>query len=250
MPVMKASTATRVAASPQAPIRTAAPAAAAPKAATAPATAPAKPIAAPRPAPAPLPTSLATPAVPALVTSQMLGTVKRGPGRPSRAEIAARDVQIMSPSPSPTPRAPVDNSALVAKINELAKVVEEQNITLAKLRAKPGHVRTLSEIVDGADNGIPADDWRLSYAGATCTVCQFDRDKSGRITLVHRDNPAYPAVPMLAGIPRMTDPGNGGTQMRMTGQLALYLPREDGNYEGFEGGPLYVNFAELAEIWA
>jgi hypothetical protein len=189
-------------------------------------------------------------------------TPKRGPGRPSRAELEARAAgepyqrpAVSAPPPMPQRQGTQDNgdtAEMRRAIAQLTETVQQQNEIIAKLKAKPSNVRTMSEIVDGADNGLAADDWRVAggYNGAEIHVHQFHAVKRDgkEIVVSDDDDRRLPIAQALLAIPRMSDPGGMGSSARAFGQLAVWaIAREDGTYEG---PPAYVYQHELAEIWA
>lgn len=226
------------------------------------------PVAAPVRPQAPVQAPVAAP------VAQPLVPLKRGPGRPSKAELEQRAIDAAREQAAATgatvpvnagafrpaglagmprveaPRAPVDVAPLLTQIATLKEAIQEQNATIAKLNAKPSNVRTVSDIVDGADNGIDADDWRLPYHGVEIKIHQYDAKMAkgdvGRaeITL---DKEA-PTMRALLALPRMLDPGNNGSRMRALGKIAVYfVPREDGTWEG---PPDYLYKEELGTVWA
>src|SRR5579864_4369351 len=134
-----------------------------------------KPVASVRPQ-APIrpqaPVATARPAAPAVaaapiaVGGQTL-VQKRGPGRPSNAELAARAAAggatvAVNNGAASAPRAvspPVDLASIMATVEGMKETIQQQTATIAKLKEKPSNVRSLSDITDGAENGIAPDDW-------------------------------------------------------------------------------------------
>lgn len=223
----------------------------------------ARPVAAARPVIAAKPVSPVAPIAVAPVE-------KRGPGRPPKAETEARRAAEAAAAPVSALRpgtytgdgkgnlvpvvrqAPANTSseaAFIKAIDELKATVQMQNEALAKYKAKATNVRPMSDIVDGADNGLESDDWRLGYNGASATLHQYTRDKALEIVV----DPRLPTVNVILAIPRMTDaPLEGdrhssGSKARSFGQLAAYIVREDGELEGPTD---YLYQHDLANAWA
>lgn len=180
------------------------------------------------PVPAPKPSAAALNVAAAQIVAAGQTLVKRGPGRPSKAEIEARTIgAVQAPAMAPTaaPRPSVD-PALVASVEALKTTVQEQNALIAKLKGKPSKYRTWEEIADGAENGIAADDWRLAYHGTSLSLHPFEESGKDLIQLENR-----PPVSVVLALPRFSDYGEMGSQARALGQLAVYVVTEDERYE-------------------
>jgi len=208
----------------------------------------------PRPAPAPTPPHAA-----AIATAPAEApAVRRGPGRPSKADLEARAAAIANtpaPSNGMAPARPMAPGSLTAaeaatlrgKIDELTETIVGLNATIAKMKDKElQNVRTTEEILDGADKGIDEDDWRLRFHGRTANLYDpvFD-PKTGAFT--GADDSLV--MPFLLSLPRMTDPGPDGSAARARKMLAAWnVQREDGTWEG---PPHYIsNEGDLATLWA
>lgn len=242
-----------------------APARPAPKPAPAPAKAAPKPSAPARPAPPARPTPPHAAAIDA--TSAELAAalaapvaIRRGPGRPSNAEIQARAANANGSAAPATvvgvrPVAPGGLTAsqaeeLRAKIVEQSELIAAQNEQLSKMRNKElQNVRTLAEITEGAENGIDlATDWRTQYHGQIVNLHDpiWENVKGGEPTIAGPNTALV--MPCLLSFPRMLDPGNNGSNMRARKNIAAWhILREDGTYEG---PPMYLTEAEFALVYA
>lgn len=221
-------------------------------------TAPKKALAPPAPAARPVVTSpmrpppRVAPAAPSAAQQAIAASatveapVKRGPGRPPgsknkaapaadmpaatiTASRAAPLVARAAPAPATAPKAPPDNPAILATVESLKATVLEQNELIAKLQARDKNVRSLSDLLDGAENGLKDTDWRLPWHGVTIPVHHFDRKRDG--LELRTDLQPFDA---LFVIPRMTDPRGHGSMARTMGQMGLWIQREDGDYEILE----------------
>lgn len=197
----------------------------------------------PPPRVAPAAPSAAQQAIAASATVE--APVKRGPGRPpgSKNKAATADAPaatITAPraaplvarapvAPAAAPKPPPDNPAILAQLETLQRTIQEQNELITKLQARDKNVRSLSDLLDGAENGLKDTDWRLGWHGVSIPVHHFDRGRNG--IELRTDMPPFDA---LFVIPRMTDPGKHGSQARALGQMGLWIQREDGDYEILE----------------
>lgn len=271
MPVKAPATAKKTVAAklPQAPIRPQAPAA--PKAVAAP-VAPARPVAPPvalaRPAP---PTGWhydasgkflvadamgVDPTVqptPAMLAANGQTPLRRGPGRPSNAAKAA----LVTPAGIPIVSAPTDMIS-AAEAKELRATINTLKGQLEALQAaaiaakKPANSRSLSEILDGGTDGIPATDWRVARGvqGARLTIRSYELDrKTGDVAFSDNE----PNLAAFFAIPRATDIGGDGSTFRATGRIALHFAAaeeydEAGNPTRYEGRPEYLTEAQFDSV--
>jgi hypothetical protein len=168
-------------------------------------------------------------------------------------------------APRPPAAAPVDVSALLAQISAQSTEIVRLETAVTALKAKPTNVRTIEEILDGGNVGLPDTDWRHDYQGTALSVYPWEETfakKTGHGTLtifdgiLTDDQTAYAeghgeALPTLAcflAIPRSNDVGGKGTQNRAAGKIALHwLLNEEGNYEG---EPQYVTLDQLSAVRA
>jgi hypothetical protein len=191
---------------------------------------------------------------------------RRGPGRPSNAELAARQAavaQAQHRTPAPlTPRdSPMTNASAAhashTDLAQLRRTIGEQTETIkamseqiAALKAKPSNVRSLNSLVEGSIAGIDLfagiaeDDTRRAWHGIVIPCYQHSIDNKGNVTL---DEQAPPADALVV-IPQDNDPGGQGSRARSMKQLALYfIQRQDGSWEG---PPSYLYEYELNDVRA
>ncbi len=189
----------------------------------------------------------------------MLGSVRRGPGRPSNAEIAARV--------APPPAAPIANGKApkaappagpTAAENALAKAqaaADREAEALARAASRDearkaaqadrmaakmaATARTVDQIL-GVD--VPKSDPRAAWHGVTLSLIAFKFVNDEAIPV-----PKMGTRETLFAVPTKNDVGGGGIDAALAGQLAAYH-RWDAETETYLGQPFYLTIDEIQAL--